>query len=288
MLKKSIIPSFILLASLSTMPVWSAEDEHMHEDDHEHEGHSVHEGDINPYRTGAEINLDNQLFESDFGDLSGGAFATNAPGIDADISKGAFESGNWLQFKPVAPLQFWDGDEWTSSVPNGETVNIVDALGNTVTINASETTSSSAVIGEIDTNGGVHAHVNFSLQDASNSENGSVGAYRIALKLYESAANSEVSVSYAASPVVIVFNQGLAEEQFESAVAALGDSHEEAAEAEYDADSGNLVIPVVKAGDKHYKVTLQNQGAFEFKLLQAEEVSVSHDHEHEDEHEHEE
>jgi hypothetical protein len=92
------------------------------------------------------------------------------------------------------------------------------------------------------------------------------------------AANSEVSVSYAAKPVVIVFNQGLEEAEFEHAVEALEDSHEA---AEYDDTTGILSIPEVEAFGKHYKIQLNNQGDFLFQLIEAHEVSDEDGHVHE-------
>lgn len=269
MLKKAIIPSFLIASSFSVFA---------------EEGH-LHDTDLQPYRMGAEIFLNGQVFESDFGDLGGGAFATDAPGVDSNVEKGAFTPGNWLQFKPVAPLQFWDGDEWTTAVPNGEHVNIVDALDQTISVDDHDHSDSSAVIGEIDANGKIHTHIDFSLMDASETLNGSQGAYQIQLKLFESAPYSDVSVSYAAKPVVIVFNQGLEEEAFEHAVEAIegaetkehGEMHEEVV---YDDATGMLSIPEVKALGKHYKVQLQNQGGFLFKLTDADEISESEDHSH--------
>lgn len=129
-----------------------------------------------------------------------------------------------------------------------------------------------------DANGGLHTHIDFSLRDVSDQLNGSQGAYRIELKLIESAANSEVSVSYAAKPVVIVFNQGLEEAEFEHAVEALEDSHEA---AEYDDTTGILSIPEVEAFGKHYKIQLNNQGDFLFQLIEAHEVSDEDGHVHE-------
>jgi len=259
MLKKAIIPSLLVAFSF---PAFAA-------DDH------LHAGDLQPWRQGAEIFLNSQLFEVDLGDLGGGPFATDDPGIDVNIEKGAFNPGNWLQFQAVAPLQFWDGDEWTTSMPNGEHINLVDALDQTIRIDGHDISNNLAVIGEFEANGGLHTHVDFSLQDASNTLNGSQGAYRIELKLFESAANSELSVSYAAKPVVIVFNQGLAEAEFEHAVEALEDAHESVV---YDVATGVLSIPNVKALDKHYKVKLKNQGNFIFHLEAADEISESDDH----------
>lgn len=263
MLKKTIISSLLIASSITAV---AAEDGHLHE------------GDLQPWRIGAEIFPNSQLFEVDFGDLGGGAFATDDPGIDVNIEKGAFQSGNWLQFQPLEQLQFWDGDEWTSAMPNGEHINILDALDNTISIDGNGVSGGFAVIGEVDANGGLHTHIDFSLRDVSDQLNGSQGAYRIELKLIESAANSEVSVSYAAKPVVIVFNQGLEEAEFEHAVEALEDSHEA---AEYDDTTGILSIPEVEAFGKHYKIQLNNQGDFLFQLIEAHEVSDEDGHVHE-------
>ncbi|WP_428354219.1 hypothetical protein [Methyloprofundus sp.] len=266
MLKKAIIPSLLVAFSF---PAFAA-------DDH------LHAGDLQPWRQGAEIFLNSQLFEVDLGDLGGGPFATDDPGIDVNIEKGAFNPDNWLQFQAVAPLQFWDGDEWTTSMPNGEHINIVDALDQTIRIDGHDISNNLAVIGEFEADGGLHTHIDFSLQDASNTLSGSQGAYRIELKLFESAANSELSVSYAAKPVVIVFNQGLAEAEFEHAVEALEDAHEGAHEgAEYDDITGILSIPEVEAFGKHYTIQLNDQGNFLFQLSEAHEVEDDDEHAHE-------
>lgn len=263
MLKKAIISSLLIASSFNVI---AEEDNHLHDTD------------IQPWRIGAEIFLNGHVFEADFGDLGGGAFATDDPGIDSDVDKGAFGPGNWLQFLPQGQLQFWDGDEWSTSMPNGEYINVQDALDKTIRIDGNGTSGGSAVIGEIDANGKIHTHIDFSLLDASNTLNGSQGAYSIELKLFESAANSEVSVSYAAKPVMIVFNQGLEEEDFEHAVEGLEDSHES---VEYDDTSGILLIPEVEAFGKHYKVKLNNQGNFLFQLTEAHEVSDEDGHDHE-------
>ncbi len=268
MLKRAIISSLLIASSFNVL---AEEDSHLHD------------SDIQPWRIGAEILLNSQLFEVDFGDLGGGAFATDDPGIDVNVDKGAFVPGNWLQFEPQGQLQFWDGDEWSNITPNAEYINITDALDNTVRIDETGVSGGLAVIGEIDSNGGLHAHIDFSLLDASDSLNGSQGAYSIKLKLFESAANSEVSVSYAANPVVIVFNQGLSEEAFEHAVHALDNSE---SAVKYDDATGVLTIPEVEAFGKHYSVKFNNQGNFLFQLIEAHESHEemdedSHDHDHE-------
>jgi len=259
MLKKWIL--IVMAAALSAFisPAIAAE-----EDNHE-----LHSEDIQPWRIGAEIFVNSTLFEADFGDLSGGLFATDDPGIDVNVQQGAFTPGNWLRFQSIGQLLFWNGTQWSETTPNGERIEITDALNNTISFNANGVSEIAGVIGEIDSNGGLHEHLNFRILDASNTPNGSLGAYRIQFKLFESAPQSNTSVSIAASPIAIVFNRGLAFESFESAVAAAADLDENSA---FIAETGLLTIQRVKAFGTYYRVKLQYTENNQFQLIEAEEV----------------
>lgn len=142
----------------------------------------LHEGDIQPWKIGAEIFVNSNLFEPDFGDIGGGLYTTDEPGFDVNIAKGAFTPGNWLRFQPVGQLLFWNGTEWSTTAPNGERIEITDALGNAISYRTDGVSNTPAVIGEIGSDGGMHEHLEMSIFDASNALGGSVGAYRIQLK----------------------------------------------------------------------------------------------------------
>lgn len=231
--------------------------------------HGLHTEDIQPWRIGAEIFVNSTLFETDFGDLSGGPFVTDDPGVNVNIQKGTFTPGNWLRFQPVGQLLYWDGEQWRETVPNGERIEIIDALNNAISFSTGGVSETAGVIGEIDNSGGLHEHLSFRIFDASNTPNGSSGAYRIQLKLFESAPQSNTSISIAPSPIAIVFNRGLALESFESAVSAAADLDDNAAFA---AETGILIIQRVKAFNTHYKVKLQYTGDNRFQLIEAEEI----------------
>lgn len=264
MLKK-IITLIITIAFglLSTATI--AQDDHDHGEDAAH----LHEGDIQPWRAGAEIFVNSDLFETDFGDIGGGLFVTDDPGIDVNIQKGTFTPGNWLRFQPVGQLLFWDGMNWQPTVPNGERIEIKDVLENVITFQPQGVSENSAIIGEIDSEGGLHEHLNFSIFDASNTSGGSSGAYRIQLKLFETQPSTDISVSIATSPVAIVFNRGLEHEQFEQAVSAAADLNHNAV---FVADNGILTIHEVKALGTFYRVKLQYIGNDQFQLIEAEEI----------------
>jgi hypothetical protein len=239
----------------------------------EDDDHGLHTEDIQPWRIGAEIFVNSTLFETDFGDISGGPFATDDPGIDVNVQKGTFTPGNWLRFQPVGQLLYWDGAQWIESSPNGERIEIIDALNNAISFHASGVAETAGIIGEIDNSGGLHDHISFKIFDASNTPNGSPGAYRIQLRLFESAPQSDTSVSIAAAPVAIVFNRGLASESFESAVAAAVDLDNNAA---FVAETGLLTIQRVKAFGAYYRVKLQYTENNQFQLIEVEETIDAH------------
>ncbi|SFD86065.1 hypothetical protein [Nitrosomonas sp. Nm166] len=232
----------------------------------------LHAGDIQPWRIGAEIFVNNTVFETDFGDPSGGSFATDEPGIDVNIEKGAFTPGNWLRFQPVGQLLYWNGTQWSTAIPNGERIEITDALNNAISFSATGTAGTAGVIGEVGSDGSVHEHLSFKIFDVSNTPNGTPGAYRIQLRLFESNANSDTSVSIATSPITIVFNRGLEHESFELAVAAANDLTENSV---FVADTGILTIQRVKALETYYQAKLQHIGDGKFQLIEANEITVT-------------
>lgn len=228
-----------------------------------------HEGDIKPWKIGAEIFVNSNLFEPDFGDIGGGLYTTDEPGFDVHTEKGAFTPGNWLRFQPIGKLLFWNGTEWSSTIPNGERIEITDALGNIISYRADGTSSIPAVIGEIASDGGLHEHLEMSIYNASNALGGSAGAYRIELKLFESKANSDTSVSIAASPIAIVFNRGLEHEKFELAVSAAADLRDNSV---FVAETGILNIQRVKALGSYYQAKLKYLGDNKFELVEVKEI----------------
>lgn len=232
--------------------------------------HSAHGGDIQPWRAGAEIFTNSALFETDFGDLSGGAFATDDPGIAVKIENGGFTPGNWLRFRAVGQLMYWNGMQWNAAVPDGEKIEITDALNRTISFTASGASEITGVIGEIGSDGGLHEHLSFKITDEASTPNGTPGAYRIQLRLFESNANNDTSVSVAASPIAIVFNRGLTNEAYERAVTAAHDLTENAV---YASASGILAIERVKALGTHYRVKLQQVGDNLFQLIEASEIA---------------
>lgn len=233
------------------------------------EGHELHASDIQPWRAGTHIEVNSHVFEADFGDLGGGPFETDDPGIDVDIEKGSFTPGNWLRFQQVGTLHYWNGTQWSDVVPNAERIEVVDALNNSVAFNAGSENEVTGIMGEINGAGGLHGHLEFKILDASNTPNGSVGAYRIQFKLIETLPQDNTPVSSSESPVTIVFNRGLGEDPFEQAVSAVSNLDDSAV---FVAETGVLTIQRVKALGTFYKVKMRSIGNNQFELIEAGEV----------------
>lgn len=259
MFRKINLLLIIMILNLPLLPAIAAEGDE-------------HAGDIQTWRIGAEIFVSAPLVESDFGDLGGGAFATDEPGFNVNIAQGTFTPGNWLRFKPVGQLLYWDGTQWISTIPNGERIEVTDALESTLAFSNTGVSETAGTIGEIGSDGGVHEHLSFKILDASNTPNGTPGAYRIQFKLFESIPNSNTSASIATSPIAIVFNRGLEQEDFERAVSAASDLIDNSV---FVAETGILTIQEVKALGAYYKVKLQHIGDYKFQLIEVNEIPKS-------------
>ena len=183
-------------------------------------GEHQHAGDIQPWKENGQIELNATLFEADFGDLFGGSYRTDDPGYDADTDHGAFGAGNWLWFQGIGSLRFWNGSAWSNAVPNGEHIDIDDALGYTSIFSTAGISNATGVIGEFDSFGDLHEHLDMAIRDSSNALVGSTGAYWITLSLFETAPNSQVALA-TSSNFDIIFNRGLSEANYEAAVAAV-------------------------------------------------------------------
>lgn len=243
MLKKSFLPLSALLVSTAFNPVFAAEEQHG--------------GDVQPYKAVTQIMTNGGVFEGDFGDLPAGLFATDDPGFDVDTTKGALAVGNWLRYQAVGHLKFWNGSAWVANVPNGERIEIKDVLNSPVTtISVTGVSNPLGTIGAADAQGDVHQHIEqFSILNASNTQGGTVGAYRIQLNLLETKPNSDKPLAVTAEPIALVFNRGMADKDFDVALAAAADID---LNAVYDAN-GKLTIQNVgvKALQQHFQVELQ-------------------------------
>lgn len=149
------------------------------------------------------------IYEANFGDLSGGPWVTKDPGFQTQ-GGATLTPGALISFEGLGTLSFWNGTAWNVAQA-GVGVSVADVYQdalttwNAVGVTAGET----AYVAEVSLGGTIHDHLKMSV-----TPNAAAGAYLIAMRL--SSADYLSSDSF-----YIVFNRGLSEAAFESSVDAL-------------------------------------------------------------------
>ena len=155
-----------------------------------------------------------KIFEGDFGDLPSGLTGTDDPGFLAP--SGTFLSGEQLWYHALGTLSFWNGTSWAAA-PSGIALTVEDILGSETLISSLGATNPYGVIDQVDSAGGIHAHIDFSISNVN-----PVGAYLATFELTSRDASGNLPSPYLDSdPFQIAFNRGLSHEVFEASISAL-------------------------------------------------------------------
>lgn len=161
-----------------------------------------------------EFGPEGQVFEGEFPDSGLFAGNTDDPGFASEPEEGlGVNPGDVIDYRVLGPLRFHDGTNF-SPITDGTSITIGDNPSGTIDIDASTVgpVTGPGAIAEADSNGEVHAHIDFTLNDHTTA---APGAYGLLMDLTTDAQGIGNS-----DPFYIVFNFGLDEPVFESAVAA--------------------------------------------------------------------
>lgn len=172
--------------------------------------------DIVLSRANGALHVDNQVHDGDIRENdaagNGTVWATDNPGFAGS----GFHFNDEILFDITGPLQRWDGTNWSTANVGLEFMEFVepgpfgDAI-HSVTITRATTFAPGYLIAQTGTRGTLHTHFVFILR-ATHGVAPAVGAYSFPLTLR--------SPQYtAAPPVHLVFNNGLEDEAFNTAVA---------------------------------------------------------------------
>lgn len=173
--------------------------------------------------TGGEPVIDSltgyRIFEGDFGDLEGGPYRTDDPGFLAD--PGNFTPGTILGYRAQGTLQYWNGSSW-GSVVGQERIHLTDALEEDSIFALSGTSGKSiGLIDQIGSDGVLHAHIDYSIENSLGVGNPLLGAYLIQLSVVALDENFNLLSTYGESQsFYVAFNRGLSAENFETAIDA--------------------------------------------------------------------
>jgi len=149
------------------------------------------------------------IYEANFGDLSGGPWVTKDPGFQTQQGN-KLTPGALIGFQGHGVLNFWNGTSWGVAAA-GLGVSIADVSQDALTTWTSTGVSAGEAqyVSQVSDGGTIHDHLKMSI-----TPNAAVGAYMIELNLN--------SAAYASSDsFYIVFNRGLSNAAFEDSVGAL-------------------------------------------------------------------
>ena len=203
----------LFLLSLFSVLAFSANAE---EDDHDDHGHGIiHAGDVianAEFNSGVyEIHIETgealaggaKLFEADFQDYEGGLYVTDEPGFQM-LDNAFFGANNYLAYNMQSALKEWNGSVWTASDNSLLTLESHDF---------GVQPFSRGIIGESDSEGGVHDHLEFIIDAGA-----SAPAYLIEFVLegYSDQALSSYNGFTSVGSAFIVFNNGMDEASFDA------------------------------------------------------------------------
>lgn len=147
------------------------------------------------------------VFEGELGETFPN-FGTE-PGFEAE--DGQLQAGDELGFNLLASLLYWDGGQFTAP-PNDEQLAISKAALTTL-VNSTSGAQAGFHFAVADGEGGLHEDLEFQLARPDANPDTAIGAYGLWLEL--TSPRYESSQSF-----IILLNNGLGEEEFESGVAA--------------------------------------------------------------------
>lgn len=155
------------------------------------------------------------IFEGDFRDFAKGPRITSDPGFVTHAASGVLQPNSVIGFGGVGPLSFWNGSSWTTDT--AATVSVVDSWDSaTVFSSTGVTPGDTAFIGGASAGGGLHTHVDYGISNGA-----AVGAYMIGLQLFGYDPTGVSSIYAPSETFHIVFNNGLAEADFEASIASV-------------------------------------------------------------------
>ena len=158
------------------------------------------------------------LFKSVFGTFND-PNKTDQPGYQSLTD--TFNPDDYLYYRAVGSLLFWDGDKWVNEVPNQERVKIRDVIYSYSFISDTGVTNPLGAIAQFNENGSLHQHIDFFIENQAGSDP-AVGAYIIDMEYFgTNTPGSTIETHLASEPIRIVFNYQMSDADFNEAFNAL-------------------------------------------------------------------
>lgn len=161
-----------------------------------------------------EFGDEGHVFEGNWENLDGSYYTTDDPGFGSEVDEGlGIDPGDFIRFNVLGPLLFHNGSGFAPLTATSVFINGAGPGPNVVV--DSSTTSGSGFVGQADSGGTLHSHIEFLIADSA-----PIGAYGLLLSLTAFDEFGQLKGIEDSDPFYLVLNLGLDEEVFEAAVGA--------------------------------------------------------------------
>jgi len=165
------------------------------------------------------------LFLSAFGTFSD-PNKTDQPGFQSLTN--TFNANEFLYYRAVGSLWFWNGQAWVNEVVDQERIKIRDVVYSTSTVTPTGVINSEGAIAQINGNGSLHQHIDFFIENLG-SAGPAAGAYMIDMEFFgTNTPGGSFETHSTSDPVRIAFNYQMSEAAFDQAINSLISSLEPA------------------------------------------------------------
>ena len=158
------------------------------------------------------------LYPTSFGTFSN-PNATDNPGFQSLAN--SFNPDDYVYYRAVGSLWFWNGQAWVSNVNDQERIRIRDVVYSNSFVTADGVSNPEGAIAQINGNGLIHQHIDFFIENLSSSDP-ATGAYMIDIEFFATnTPGGSLETHLSSDPVRIVFNYQMSETEFNEAINAL-------------------------------------------------------------------
>lgn len=158
------------------------------------------------------------LYPSAFGTFSNPK-TTDNPGFQSLAN--TFNPNDYIYYRAVGSLWFWNGQAWVGNVVDQERVKIRDVVYSSSYVTENGVNNSEGAIAQISGSGSIHQHIDFFIENLGSADP-ATGAYMIDIELFATnTPGGSLETHLSSDPVRIAFNYQMSESEFTDAINAL-------------------------------------------------------------------
>ena len=158
------------------------------------------------------------LYPTSFGTFNN-PDTTDNPGFQS--LSNTFNPNDYIYYRAVGSLWFWNGQAWVENVVDQERVRIRDVVYSNSYVTEDGVSNPEGAIAQISGSGSIHQHIDFFIENLG-SDAPAIGVYMIDIELFvTNTPGGSLETHLSSDPVRIAFNYQMSEAEFSDAINAL-------------------------------------------------------------------